>query len=46
MAHQPIDAEVIADTAERIARVRASDEGREGLSAFLEKRKAAWIIKE
>ncbi len=29
-------------TAERIARRRASDEGQEGLRAFLEKRKAAW----
>ena len=33
----------LADTAERIARLRASPEGREGLDAFLEKRKAAWV---
>jgi len=38
----PIDAEVIADTARRIADVRASDEGREGIAAFLEKRKPNW----
>ena len=29
-------------TAETIARRRASDEGREGMSAFLEKRKPRW----
>jgi len=44
VAHRPIDGEVVADTAQRIARVRASHEGREGVSAFLEKRKAKWII--
>lgn len=35
----------LADTAERIARLRASPEGREGLDAFLEKRKPAWITR-
>lgn len=34
---------LIADTAERIAVIRASDEGREGVRAFLEKRKPAWL---
>jgi methylglutaconyl-CoA hydratase len=29
-------------TAQRLARLRASEEGREGLSAFLEKRAARW----
>ena len=38
-----LDDDLIADTAERIAEIRASDEGREGLSAFLEKRKPNWI---
>lgn len=33
---------VIEDTAERIAQIRASDEGREGLNAFLQKRKPDW----
>lgn len=32
-----------ADTAERIAARRASDEGREGLAAFLEKRRPGWV---
>ncbi|MEO8103204.1 MAG: enoyl-CoA hydratase/isomerase family protein, partial [Betaproteobacteria bacterium] len=44
VAHRPIDAEVIADTAQRIARVRASTEGKEGVGAFLEKRKAKWVV--
>jgi methylglutaconyl-CoA hydratase len=29
-------------TANLIAQLRASDEGREGMSAFLEKRKPSW----
>ena len=41
---RPIDGAVIADTAKRIARVRASAEGKEGLSAFLDKRKSRWIV--
>jgi methylglutaconyl-CoA hydratase len=43
VAQRPVTSEVIQDTAERIARVRASPEGREGVSAFLEKRRAAWV---
>jgi methylglutaconyl-CoA hydratase len=43
VAHRPIEAGVIADTARRIARVRASPEGKEGVAAFLAKRKAAWV---
>lgn len=39
---QPIDAEVMRDTSRRIAERRASDEAKEGLSAFLEKRKPKW----
>ncbi len=42
VAHRPLDNDLIADTAARIARVRASDEGREGVQAFLEKRKPDW----
>lgn len=38
-----LDDDLIADTAERIAEIRATDEGREGLSAFLEKRTPNWI---
>lgn len=37
------DEALIADTAGRIADQRASAEGREGVSAFLEKRKPEWV---
>ncbi|HYP85656.1 enoyl-CoA hydratase/isomerase family protein [Variovorax sp.] len=43
MAGQPITEALSQDTVERIARLRASDEGREGLRAFLEKRKPSWV---
>ncbi|HTS21430.1 MAG TPA: enoyl-CoA hydratase/isomerase family protein [Casimicrobiaceae bacterium] len=45
VSHRPIDAGVIADTARRIARVRSSPEGKEGVAAFLAKRRAAWVPK-
>ena len=44
VANRPIDKEVIAGTAQRIARIRSSEEGKEGVLAFLEKRKARWIV--
>ncbi len=34
---------VLRDTAERIAKRRASAEGKEGITAFLEKRKPSWL---
>ncbi|HEY4997840.1 MAG TPA: enoyl-CoA hydratase/isomerase family protein [Usitatibacter sp.] len=40
---RPVTSELIQDTAERIAKIRSSPEGREGVAAFLEKRRAAWI---
>jgi methylglutaconyl-CoA hydratase len=39
---RPNDAALRAETAKRIARLRATEEGREGVAAFLEKRKPAW----
>ena len=39
---RPIDEALIDDTARRIARIRAGAEAREGLAAFLEKRKPSW----
>ncbi len=42
VAGRPLDAALIDDTARRIARLRASPEGREGVSAFLDKRAPAW----
>ena len=38
-----LDDDLITDTAERIAEIRASAEGREGLSAYLEKRDPNWV---
>jgi methylglutaconyl-CoA hydratase len=43
VANRPMHSEILQDTAERIARIRTSPEGREGLAAFLEKRKAGWV---
>jgi methylglutaconyl-CoA hydratase len=43
VAHRPIDENVLADVAERIALQRDSEEGREGVAAFLDKRPPAWI---
>jgi methylglutaconyl-CoA hydratase len=42
VANRPIDDAVIEDTAQRIAALRASAEAREGLSAFLDKRRPVW----
>ena len=42
LAGRPIDAALREDTARRIADIRASDEGREGVSAFLNKCEAPW----
>lgn len=39
---RPIERGLAAETARRIARVRVSTEAREGMSAFLEKRKSSW----
>jgi methylglutaconyl-CoA hydratase len=38
-----LDAGLIAETARRIAARRASDEGREGVGAFLDRRPPAWL---
>jgi methylglutaconyl-CoA hydratase len=42
IAGQPITTALRAETATRIAARRASAEGREGLAAFLERRKPGW----
>lgn len=43
VSEQPITKDVIDDTSQRIAEIRVSDEGQEGLTAFLEKRQPRWI---
>jgi methylglutaconyl-CoA hydratase len=40
---RPISDELKGDTARRIAEIRASDEGKEGIASFLEKRKPRWV---
>jgi methylglutaconyl-CoA hydratase len=40
---EPVTDALLADTAQRIAVIRASTEGREGVASFLEKRKPAWL---
>ena len=42
VAHRPVDDALAADTAQRIAEIRVSPEGKEGIASFLEKRKAGW----
>lgn len=39
-----IDDVLVADTAQRIAAVRASVDGREGVRSFLDKRKPQWVL--
>jgi methylglutaconyl-CoA hydratase len=42
VAHRPIDQLLTEETATRIARIRVTPEGQEGIAAFLEKRPAGW----
>ena len=42
-AGKTIDAELINQSSERIAEIRVSKEGQEGLSAFLDKRPPSWL---
>ncbi|MFT5880123.1 MAG: methylglutaconyl-CoA hydratase [Moritella sp.] len=42
VTNQPINPPLIADTSQRIAAIRVSSEGQEGLSALLQKRKPHW----
>jgi len=43
VASRPIDDSMVADTARRIAEIRGSVEGKEGVASFLEKRKPSWV---
>lgn len=42
VAGRPLDDPLIEDTARRIARIRATDEAREGMAAFLARRRPRW----
>ena len=44
VATAPLDDALLDETAARIATIRASDEGKEGIRSFLEKRKPSWIV--
>ena len=42
VASRPVDAALARETAKRIAEIRVSPEGKEGIASFLEKRKPGW----
>lgn len=44
VANRPLGPKVVDYTVERIAQVRASAEGQEGIAAFLQKRKPDWTL--
>lgn len=44
VASRELTGELIAATVEGIAHIRASEEGREGVRSFLEKRKPGWLL--
>jgi methylglutaconyl-CoA hydratase len=43
MVGRPVTQELLSDTAARIADIRASEQGKEGVASFLEKRKPSWL---
>lgn len=43
VAGQPVSDVLVVDTAERIAHIRASQQGREGVQSFLDRRKPSWL---
>ena len=46
VANQPTTQALINETSRRIAAIRVSSEGQEGLSAFLQKRTPAWQLND
>jgi len=46
VSNRLVDDALVEDTARRIAEIRVSKEGREGIAAFLEKRKPSWVPAE
>jgi methylglutaconyl-CoA hydratase len=45
VAGRPADDALVAETAKRIAEIRVSPEGKEGIASFLDKRKPSWTHK-
>jgi len=43
VVHRSLDDALVEDTAQRIARLRATAEAKEGIGAFLDKRTPSWI---
>ena len=46
VASRPLDDALVAETAKRIAEIRVSPEGKEGIASFLEKRKPSWCSRK
>ena len=46
VAGRRVDDALVAETAKRIAEIRGSPEGKEGVAAFLEKRKPSWCSRK
>lgn len=46
VSDQPMSAALMEETAQRIAAIRATDEAREGMAAFFERRKPRWKMGE
>ena len=46
VAGAPITDELISDTVKSIADIRSSEQGKEGVQAFLQKRQPNWLIAE
>jgi methylglutaconyl-CoA hydratase len=44
VAYKEIDEALLMDTSARIASIRVSNEGQEGLSSFFEKRSPSWLV--
>ncbi len=42
--NKPISEDMIAMTSDKIAKIRVSEQGQEGLNAFLQKRRANWVM--
>ncbi|MEA3195826.1 MAG: methylglutaconyl-CoA hydratase [Betaproteobacteria bacterium] len=46
VSSRPLDDALVAETAKRIAEIRGSPEGKEGIASFLEKRKPSWCSRK